>query len=461
MPHLGAIQQSFGSHDASSIQAHTGSAATQANEAMGAEAYATGNHVAFKGTPDLHTAAHEAAHVVQQRSGVSLDGGVGAVGDSYEQHADKVADAVVSGQSAEGILNEMSGGSSDVQQKAVQKAPPGGSTPGGAHGAPGSPHARTGATGDTVGGETVPAPRPKTASEYKSLPGWTDFDALVSPLSSPGEAYQHWKICIDQIDVNEQMWTKVGGDWTKTKTFIDTAGRGVFEQVASQLLPTAFDPTKTYGLFSGNLAKEYARSQVTILNDTAAGKIAEHLHASAPGKKWAFMQALWRAVSNVYAERVAFLNQGVNVYGRYEGDVFAEVEAVTLTDVANDFGLTLDMRCYPLVYPGRFAGSFSAPSDRKESFWTNKLEEAAGKNGPGAGAPANAMAKVKAAAPQLYMQQTQEKMASLTVSGPMTRANSTAVIENHEKTLIAHLKTLETRFKNETAAAASSSRGGP
>ena len=122
MPHLGAIQQSFGSHDASSIQAHTGSAATQANEAMGAEAYATGNHVAFKGTPDLHTAAHEAAHVVQQRSGVSLPGGVGSVGDSYEQHADAVADAVVAGQSAEGLLNTMSGGEgSAVQPKEVQQ----------------------------------------------------------------------------------------------------------------------------------------------------------------------------------------------------------------------------------------------------------------------------------------------------------------------------------------------------
>jgi hypothetical protein len=39
--------------------------------------YATGNHVAFKGAPNLHTAAHEAAHVVQQRGGVQLKGGVG------------------------------------------------------------------------------------------------------------------------------------------------------------------------------------------------------------------------------------------------------------------------------------------------------------------------------------------------------------------------------------------------
>ncbi len=89
---------------------------------MGAEAYATGNSVAFKESPSLHTAAHEAAHVVQQRNGVSLKGGVGQVGDKYEQHADQVADAVVQGKSAEGILDTMAGGGSGggVQHKAVQ-----------------------------------------------------------------------------------------------------------------------------------------------------------------------------------------------------------------------------------------------------------------------------------------------------------------------------------------------------
>jgi hypothetical protein len=59
------------------------------------------------GAPDLHTAAHEAAHVVQQQAGVQLKGGVGAVGDSYELHADAVADAVVQGKSAEGLLDQM------------------------------------------------------------------------------------------------------------------------------------------------------------------------------------------------------------------------------------------------------------------------------------------------------------------------------------------------------------------
>jgi len=122
LPHGGPIQQSFGGYDISNVTAHTDGAAAQATTAMGADAYATGSNIAFKGAPDLHTAAHEAAHVVQQQAGVSLSGGVGKVGDSYEQHADKVADAVVAGKSAEPILSEMAGGGgAAVQQKAVQR----------------------------------------------------------------------------------------------------------------------------------------------------------------------------------------------------------------------------------------------------------------------------------------------------------------------------------------------------
>jgi hypothetical protein len=122
LPHGDAIQAAFGRHDVSGVQAHTGGAAAEANKSMGAEAYASGNNIAFKGAPDLHTAAHEAAHIVQQRGGVSLDGGVGKAGDSYEKHADSVADSVVSGQNAEGLLDQMAGGASggSVQAKSVQ-----------------------------------------------------------------------------------------------------------------------------------------------------------------------------------------------------------------------------------------------------------------------------------------------------------------------------------------------------
>jgi len=123
LPHLAAIQHSFGAHDVSNVHAHTDSRAVQASAAMGAEAYASGSHVAFGKSPDLHTAAHEAAHIVQQRQGVSLEGGVGKAGDSYEQQADAVADKVVAGQSAEGLLGSASGGGgAAVQHKtAVQK----------------------------------------------------------------------------------------------------------------------------------------------------------------------------------------------------------------------------------------------------------------------------------------------------------------------------------------------------
>lgn len=93
LPHADRIQASFGSHhDVSGIVAHVGGGSAGACQDMGASAFAAGNHVAFAGDPDLHTAAHEAAHVLQQLRGVSLYGGVGEAGDAYERQADEVAD---------------------------------------------------------------------------------------------------------------------------------------------------------------------------------------------------------------------------------------------------------------------------------------------------------------------------------------------------------------------------------
>jgi hypothetical protein len=127
MPFQSQIQASFGRHDISGIKAHTGSEAREANTSMGSMAYASGNNVAFRGTPDLFTAAHEAAHVVQQRGGVQLRDGIGQSGDQYERHADAVATQVVQGMSAEGLLNKhaphggpASAARSGIQQRAVQ-----------------------------------------------------------------------------------------------------------------------------------------------------------------------------------------------------------------------------------------------------------------------------------------------------------------------------------------------------
>jgi hypothetical protein len=124
LPHADIIQGLFGRHDIGGIRAHTGPAATAGARAMGAEAFATGEHVAFAGTPSLHTAAHEAAHVVQQRAGVHLKSGVGATGDRYEQHADRVADAVVQGRSSEALLDEVAGPTQGPASGAIQMLRP-------------------------------------------------------------------------------------------------------------------------------------------------------------------------------------------------------------------------------------------------------------------------------------------------------------------------------------------------
>lgn len=110
LPHMERIQQSFGAeHDLSTVQAHIGERATEANRQMGSQAYTRGEHAVFRKSPSLWTAAHEAAHVIQQRSGVRLHGGVGKHGDSYEQHADAVAERVVQGRSAAPLLDAAPG----------------------------------------------------------------------------------------------------------------------------------------------------------------------------------------------------------------------------------------------------------------------------------------------------------------------------------------------------------------
>ena len=111
LPYRDRIQAAFGRHDIGGVRAHTDDAATAANQRLGANGYATGGAVAFRGAPDLHLAAHEAAHVVQQRGGVQLSA-IGAAGDSHERHADAVADRVVAGGSAEALLDAYAGAGS-------------------------------------------------------------------------------------------------------------------------------------------------------------------------------------------------------------------------------------------------------------------------------------------------------------------------------------------------------------
>lgn len=110
LPHGDRIQVAFGRHDISHVRTNVGGGAASANRRMGALAFTSGSRIGFRGHPSLRLAAHEAAHVVQQREGVSLQGHVGRPGDRWERHADRVADAVVRGHSAEPLLDQVAGG---------------------------------------------------------------------------------------------------------------------------------------------------------------------------------------------------------------------------------------------------------------------------------------------------------------------------------------------------------------
>ena len=120
LPHLDKVQHAFAGHDLSNVKAYVGGPAAKAAKEMGASAYATGDKVAFKEQPDVKTVAHEAAHVVQQREGVSLKGGVGEKGDPYEKVADAAAEKVVQGKPTSGLLGAQSSPNGMVQAQTVQ-----------------------------------------------------------------------------------------------------------------------------------------------------------------------------------------------------------------------------------------------------------------------------------------------------------------------------------------------------
>lgn len=120
LPHIDEVQRHFGAHDLSGVRAHIGGAAGDASRELGANAYTHGNDIAFASQPDLGLVAHEATHIIQQRAGVSLKAVDGGGADPHEQQADLVAEHVVQGKSAAGVLSSIaSGGGSPAH--AVQR----------------------------------------------------------------------------------------------------------------------------------------------------------------------------------------------------------------------------------------------------------------------------------------------------------------------------------------------------
>jgi hypothetical protein len=200
LPFADTIQARFGHHDISTIEAHDDPAAASASRQLGARAYAIGHDVAFAAPPDLHTAAHEAAHVIQQRGGVQLAGGIDQPGDPYERHADAVADAVVAGRSAESLLDLAPTGG--VTSPAVQRAP------------------------QTAPATTTPEPAAAPPADGSSLARVRRVHELVQPLLSallpayrnavdaldPIAAFELGQHCVDSYRVAEVACEHF--DWT-------------------------------------------------------------------------------------------------------------------------------------------------------------------------------------------------------------------------------------------------------
>jgi hypothetical protein len=107
IPYRERIERAFGAgHELSNVRSEVGSESEKVTEQLGAEAFTVGEQVRFRRYPSLWLAAHEAAHVVQQRAGRLPPDGIGRPGDALELQADRVADRVVGGRSVADLLPE-------------------------------------------------------------------------------------------------------------------------------------------------------------------------------------------------------------------------------------------------------------------------------------------------------------------------------------------------------------------
>lgn len=123
LPYRAQLEQQFGV-SLDGVEAFSDEAAQQANEKLGAHAYAAGHRIAFATpSPDISLVAHELTHVFQQTgtgpsAGKRLDGGgSGGVETAGEREAENVEAAVAAGRPASSAL--------DVDPRRVAKTGPG------------------------------------------------------------------------------------------------------------------------------------------------------------------------------------------------------------------------------------------------------------------------------------------------------------------------------------------------
>ncbi|MEZ4437379.1 MAG: DUF4157 domain-containing protein, partial [bacterium] len=304
LPHAGAIQAAFGRHDVSGVRAHQSAAAAQSAELLAANAYAIGEDVAFAEQPDLHTAAHEAAHVVQQRGGVQLSrrsGRSGRSGDAYEQHADAVADAVVAGESAEALLDAAPGGGGGVS-RAVQRQ---------------DAEAATGSAGEAEG-EEDPSPREQLEA---ALGGWGADQQEVTAIirdASPAEKREMlgdaalMRKLAGAFDT-EDMLTVLDAFEAPLTLELETAMRGWgCDAAAIKRLVAGAAPAERAAVLADaalveRLASELSQEDMLILLEAAGAPLDQRLSTAMNG--WGCdAEAIRRLVTNATpAEKTALL----------------------------------------------------------------------------------------------------------------------------------------------------------
>ena len=196
MPHLAALRTAFGHHDVTSARAHVGGPAVPATRALGAVAYAVGDRVAFRAWPDLRAAAHEAAHVIQQRAGVRIAGGIGQVGDAHERHADAVADLVARGGDAEGLLDRVPRvGGAPATAPVIQRLPDG-----------------------AAGGTAAAAPAPEKETQFNAKLD-TRTDSLIQAFDMSKDGKASWNLDVLTVKAgiglksSPQAYIEVIGNW--------------------------------------------------------------------------------------------------------------------------------------------------------------------------------------------------------------------------------------------------------
>lgn len=286
LPHRATIETLLG-RDLSHVRAHVGGAAAASARAIGAEAYATGNSVAFARPPSLHTAAHEAAHVVQQAAGVQLLGGVGHAGDEYERNADAVADRVVAGAPAADLLpggrDAAAGGTAAVQPKG-----------------PAEPVQAQPVQAQPVQREETPAPNP-----YVSAEGKPNLAAVQSPMSHP--EWPPFRNVMARYGVSEEV---AGQQWQKLCRGLElqaTGGNGepLFREVTDWMVETSgIDKFKKPALWAGwptgTLAKKCGFNP---LAEAALGEALAPLQLF-DGDFQTTMRPLWVAISRAFADQL-------------------------------------------------------------------------------------------------------------------------------------------------------------